>query len=202
MILFAVSTLLQTAACAPLATVEPPTSGDAFIYETSINGQALDILMRIEVVSASGLNTAFRQGGGLSPESIEMSPGSPIRGFGGPAFPRSAGSGPRRREWSYSPSPDQVLETLAVGESALIHAQQRNNGAGERYVLSITFDGCESLSADGSVYPANIYSIARVDDSGETTPERAIWLSSENGWWLREDDLTASTSTVLTLIDE
>jgi len=201
LILLAVSTLLQTA-CVPLAVVEPPDPGDAFIYETSINGQSLDILMRIEVVSASGLSTAFRQGGGPALEFIEMSPGSPIRGYGGPAFPRSAGSGPRRREWSYSPSPDQVLETLAIGDSAFIHAQRRNNGAGERYILSVTFDGCGDLNAGGNAFPVNMYSIARVSESGETTPERAIWLSSESGWWLREDDFTASTSTILTAIDE
>jgi hypothetical protein len=202
LIFLATVALLQTTPCAPLDAIVPPEPGDAFIYETSVSGQALDILMRIEVVSASGLNSAFRQGGGLTEDLIEMSPGSPIRGYAGPAFPRSAGSGPRRREWSYSPSPDAVLAALDIGESRLIHAQRRNGGAGERFILSVTFSECDALSLDDRVMPANVYTIARVDDAGDTTPERVIWLSSETGWWLREDDVTASTSTRITTIED
>jgi len=202
LIFLAIAALLQTPPCAPLDAIVPPEPGDAFIYETSVNGQALDILMRIEVVSASGLSTAFRQGGGPTQDLIEMSPGSPIRGYAGPAFPRSAGSGARRREWSYSPSPEAVLETLDAGESRLIHAQRRNGGAGERYILSVAFSECDAFSLDGQVMSANVYSIARVNDVGERTPERVVWLSSETGWWLREDDIAASTSTRITVIED
>jgi hypothetical protein len=202
LIFLAFATLLQTTPCAPLDAFIPPEPGDGFVYETSVNGQALDILMRIEVVSASGLSTAFRQGGGPTLNMIEMSPGSPTRGYAGPAFPRSAGSGPRRREWSYSPSPDSVLETLDVGETVQIHAQRRNGGAGERYILAVTFDACEALVIDGQAIATNIYAIERVDEAGETTPERRVWLSSASGWWLREDDMTASTSTRMTLIED
>jgi len=195
MFLIVVSALLQSAACQPLDTTSPLESGSGILYQTSVNGEVLDMLMRIEIVSATGLITAFRQGGGPTPGLIEMSSGTPLRGFGGPAFMRSAGSGDRRREWSYSPSPDEVLETLDIGEHRDIHVRQRNGAAGETYVQTVRFDRCDMLDIDGQRYPANVYAVSRQSDDGALVYNRTVWLSSATGWWLRESDAATGVET-------
>lgn len=176
--------LLQSAPCGALATVEPPESGDFFIYETHIDGEPLGMVMGVQVVTSTGLATSFRQGGGLTADSIQMSTGTPVRGYGGVAFPRSLGSGDQQREWSYSPSPEDVLARLQPGETAEIFVSERSAGAGERYTASLSFDRCDTLALADANFPANVYRITRVN--GEAVDTREIWLSSETGWWLVE----------------
>ena len=178
---------VQAAGCSAIVNANPPDSGTAYLYETSINGEVMDVLTRFEVGAGTGLATTFYQGGGLSRDAIEMNRRSPIRGYGGIAFPRSLGSGPRRREFSYSPSPDEVLARLAPGDSEDIYVHERNAGAGERYRLTLSFDRCADYNIDGLQVAANVYTITRGADDGGATQVREVWLSRSSGWWLVEN---------------
>lgn len=180
--------LLQASDCGPLTDVEPPSSNDAFLYQSTINGEDLGVVQRIEIIAASGLSTTFRQGGGLSADRVEMATGAPIRSFAGPVFPRSAGSGQRHREWSYSPSPDDILETLQLGENRDIYVRERNGAAGDDYVLNIHLDRCEMMDIDGQLHATNVYVLTRNNGDGSIISDREIWLSSETGWWLQESN--------------
>ncbi|WP_421790182.1 hypothetical protein [Hyphobacterium sp.] len=181
--------------CTALANVAPPRSGELFLYATDINGEDMGMVMGVQIVTSTGLATSFRQGAGLTADSIEMSNGTPVRSYAGAAFPRSAGSGNRRREWSYSPSPDEVLARLGPGETEEIFISERSAGAGERYTATLAFDRCDTLDVDGDPVPANVYSIAREID--RETEVREIWLSSETGWWLMEHQPAQSMTTRL-----
>ncbi|GJL97090.1 MAG: hypothetical protein DHS20C06_09070 [Hyphobacterium sp.] len=188
--------LLQTSECGPLTNIEPPAANEAFLYQSTVNGEDLDVVQRIEIIAAIGLSTTFRQGGGLSAESVEMAAGAPIRGFAGPTFPRSAGSGNRHREWSYSPSPDDLLETLSLGENRDIYVRERNGATGDDYVLNIQLDRCEMLDIDGQPHASNVYVLMRNDDDGSTVSNKEVWLSSATGWWLRESNRTTGLETI------
>jgi hypothetical protein len=187
--------LLQTSECLPLDNTEPLNAGDAFHYEGRLNGDRLDIVMRMEIVSMRGLQTAFRQGGGPSSDTIEMSQGTPIRGIAGPAFPRSVTGGGRDRQWSYSPDPETVLADLQLGESRDIFVHERSSAAGERYQIELTFTGCDLLEINGEQRPANIYRIVQTGPDQSIIQDRLVRLDPHSGWWLGEADLVSGIET-------
>jgi hypothetical protein len=178
---------VQAAGCGAIVEVDPPESGEAYLYQSTLNGEVLDVLMRFEIRAGTGLATTFYQGGGLSRDSIEMNHRSPLRGYGGIAFPRSLGSGPRRREFSYSPSPDEVLSRLAPGGSEDIYVHERNAGAGERYRLTVSFERCADYTVGDLRFPANVYTITREGEDDGEAQVREVWLARSSGWWLIEN---------------
>ncbi|MEE2525806.1 hypothetical protein V0U79_05460 [Hyphobacterium sp. HN65] len=177
----------QAAGCGPLMEAEPPERGESFLYETIINGETSDLLMQHDIVAGRDLAITFYQGGGFSRDDIFMNRQAPVRGFGGIAFVRSLGTGPRRREFSYSPSPDEVLARLEPGQNEDVYVHERSGGAGERYRLTVSFDRCEPFALGDETLPANVYTITR--DSGDDGEggTRELWLSSASGWWLMEN---------------
>lgn len=177
---------LQASTCGPVTGGEIPERGESYFYETLINGESADLLMQHEIVAGRGLAATFYQGAGRTRDDILVNRQSPVRGFGGIAFVRSLGTGPRRREFSYSPSPDEVLARLEPGLSEDIYVHERTGGAGERYRLTVTFDACETFALGEEGIPANVYTIARADDGDNATPVRELWLSRQSGWWLME----------------
>jgi hypothetical protein len=194
---------LQATACGPITNAQAPEAGDTFLYESVIYGETSDILMRNDIVAGRGLATVFYQGGGLSRDDISVNRQSPVRGYGGIAFVRSLGTGSRRREFSYSPSPDEVLARLEPGESADIYVHERSGGAGERYRLSVSFDRCDAYAVGDETLPANVYTISRAGEENEDDAgSRVIWLSRTTGWWLMDSHPERESFSRLIAINE
>lgn len=186
--LLAAVSALAAAECGGQLPDAAPEPGSVFDYESvSSENPQFRVILRNEIVARRGTLAAFRQGAGLSRDSVEMPDRASVRGHFGILFPVEAGHGPRRRQWSYSPEPGELMARLAPGETGEIYVSERQGSSNRRYVMTVEFAGCEDVALGTARIATRHYRMR----SGADAPvdiDRELWISRDEAWWVRETD--------------